>query len=899
MAASGAPTVTPAATATGYDEDTELLASTAGITEPNGIDNATLQWQWQAAAASDGDYAAIAGASAAAFTPLQAHVGQYIRVCAIFDDLHADADVAGAAGLCSAAAQVRNVNDAPQAMDGAVEVFTSADAATPFTFSSDDFGYSDEDGDELHSITLASVPDVGNFNVGGRTVVMGRPIMAAEIPTLSYYPLAGAAVQQDYASFTFTVSDGQASSDPANTLSIHLVPPGQLPATGAPTVAGTATQNEVLTAARGTVADPNGINEGSISWQWQQAASVGATFTDISGATEAAFTLTQAQVGQLVRVCIMFRDEHVDAATGTAMPGDETRCSAATAAIENVNDAPTAAPINYMATRAAGSDTVTIPASEFVAAFTDVDGAGDRLQSVTIVTVPDPAHGTLAFAGTAVTPGQMLAVTAAGAFDGGALTFAPVSGLQATGFTFRLSDGAAPSNTSAFNMTFGRDIEEKQVQQVSAILSVAAVANASNAIGGVLTGAVSSAAGGESQGPGFDVSLGGTSLTSLGRNMRRNVLASGRSAAAAAGDNSDLPAAMATADQRAWFLGTSDGWEYDAAYNAKDNSIESLRSRLQGMADGDLAMQYGAGGASDMRLWARYQRMQISGLQDSGNPLRYDGHSVGFYVGADMLVSETMRAGLALGYDYADLNVDADLDGRTDDVNREATSLYPYLRMDLGDGNEARVIAGFGSGDLEIESTANHDDAFSGISWQMLAGSLSHSRRVNDELDAKISGSLQYSTSDVDASRFARAGTSVAATSASSGELAVNGELSHDSSDMFKPFVSAAARKWFGDLSQSIAWDLGAGVDMHSGPVGLRLSGTRQLNTTDHIRHSLSLDLSLDPKVLGIGATFGNRWDSLRGRPEWTGALSWKRGATSLSLRASRSSWGLEGRLHW
>ena len=112
-AASGAPTVSPAAVNGQWDEDVQLTAATSGITEPNGIDTATLQWQWQGATGGspqDSDYGDITGADSASFAPLQMHVGMHIRACASFMDGHA---TPASAELCSAAAQVRNVNDLP------------------------------------------------------------------------------------------------------------------------------------------------------------------------------------------------------------------------------------------------------------------------------------------------------------------------------------------------------------------------------------------------------------------------------------------------------------------------------------------------------------------------------------------------------------------------------------------------------------------------------------------------------------------------------------------------------------------------------------------------------------------------------------------------------------------
>ncbi|MCH8240485.1 MAG: hypothetical protein IIB62_10640 [Proteobacteria bacterium] len=59
------------------------------------------------------------------------------------------------------------------------------------------------------------------------------------------------------------------------------------------------------------------------------------TFSDIAGATGANYTLADADVGQQVRVVASYTD-----GGGTA----ESVASAASAAVANVNDAPTGAP---------------------------------------------------------------------------------------------------------------------------------------------------------------------------------------------------------------------------------------------------------------------------------------------------------------------------------------------------------------------------------------------------------------------------------------------------------------------------------------------------------------------------------------------------------------------------
>ena len=121
-------------------------------------------------------------------------------------------------------------------------------------------------------------------------------------------------------------SDGQGtteavtSSETAAVTNVNDVP------TGAGTVSGIffgAWQGQALSAAN-NLADADGL--GSIAYQWQ------ANGVNIAGATTSTLTLAEAQVGKTITVVASYTDGH-----GTP----ESVSSVATAAVVNVNDAPT------------------------------------------------------------------------------------------------------------------------------------------------------------------------------------------------------------------------------------------------------------------------------------------------------------------------------------------------------------------------------------------------------------------------------------------------------------------------------------------------------------------------------------------------------------------------------
>ena len=546
-AATGAPTVAASdSTATAHNEDVELTASTAGINEPNGINTSTVMWIWQQAPApesgapADDAWATISGApvASATFTPTQANVGNWLRACVFFTDSYTGtegtADEGGtpeAPTLCSVGALVANVNDAPTSADNTITVFTNASQTEPHTFKAADFPFMDEDGDSLASISIAvaNLPTGATLtNDGTALTTDATTLSAASLGDLQFYPASGATATENYASLTFSVSDGTATSG-NHTLTLRLAAPGPVAPTGIPAITGTAEQKATLTAGTGTVADDNGINQATIAWQWQQAAAADSTaWAAIADAIAVTFAPTQAQVAQYVRVCMTFTDNH-------STPTNEgPLCSTATGPIANVNDAPEAKNTTYQAARDGNSSEVTIPASAFAAAYNDIDD-DDPLSAVTITRLPPEADGTLQFNGMALTvtaeSGHTIDIED-GEFMGGDLTFTiaeSAGNLQETSldFTLRDSEGADSAEDATLTITFGKDIEEEQVNQVSAILTATALTNANTAISGAIAATAT------------DLSLDGTSLAGITQTLGQGT--------------------TPTDDQTAWYHSTTAG----------------------------------------------------------------------------------------------------------------------------------------------------------------------------------------------------------------------------------------------------------------------------------------------------------------------------------------------------
>ena len=101
------------------------------------------------------------------------------------------------------------------------------------------------------------------------------------------------------------------------------------PATGAPSITGTAQVGETLTASTSGIADADGLSNAAFSYQW--VANDGTSDTDITGATGSTYALVAADESKAVKVRVSFTDD---------ADNDETLTSAATAIVDAAPNSP-------------------------------------------------------------------------------------------------------------------------------------------------------------------------------------------------------------------------------------------------------------------------------------------------------------------------------------------------------------------------------------------------------------------------------------------------------------------------------------------------------------------------------------------------------------------------------
>ena len=126
------------------------------------------------------------------------------------------------------------------------------------------------------------------------------------------------------------------------------------PATGAPTISGTARVGEVLEVDTSSIADTDGLSNVQYEYQWL------ADDSDISGATNATYTLVTEDEGKAIKVQVGFTDDEGN---------EETLTSAATAAVAAKPNSPATGAPTISGTTQVG-ETLTVETSGVI----DADG---------------------------------------------------------------------------------------------------------------------------------------------------------------------------------------------------------------------------------------------------------------------------------------------------------------------------------------------------------------------------------------------------------------------------------------------------------------------------------------------------------------------------------------------
>ena len=286
--ATGAPTISGAA-----QVGETLEADTSGIADVDGLGNVQYEYQWLA---DDSD---ISGATNATYTLAAADEGKSIKVQVTFtDDAGNDETLTSAATDAVAAAPTPNspATGAPT-ISGTAQVGEVLEADTS--------GIADADG--LSSVQYEYQWLADDTDIAGATNAT--------------YTLAGSEENKAITvqvSFTDDAGNEETLTSAA-TGAVAAEPQTNSPATGALTITGTVQVGETLTANTSGIADADGLSNVQYEYQWL------GDEADISGATNAAYTLADTDEGKAIKVQVSFTDD---------AGNEETLTSGATEAVE-------------------------------------------------------------------------------------------------------------------------------------------------------------------------------------------------------------------------------------------------------------------------------------------------------------------------------------------------------------------------------------------------------------------------------------------------------------------------------------------------------------------------------------------------------------------------------------
>ena len=303
--ATGAPTITGTA-----QVGQTLTAGTTAIVDADGLTSVSYTYQW-IRVATDNTETNISGATASTHTLVAADQGTTIKVTVSFTDDASNAETLTSAATAAVAAAANTPATGAPTITGTAQVGQTLTAGTTAIM--------DANGLTTPSYTyqwIRVATDNTETNISGATASTHTLVAADQGTTIKVT-----------VSFTDDASNAETLTSAATAA---VAAAANTPATGAPTITGTAQVGQTLTAVTTAIMDANGLTTPSYTYQWIRVATDN-TETNISGATASTYTLVAADQGTTIKVTVSFTDDASNA---------ETRTSAATAAVAAAANTP-------------------------------------------------------------------------------------------------------------------------------------------------------------------------------------------------------------------------------------------------------------------------------------------------------------------------------------------------------------------------------------------------------------------------------------------------------------------------------------------------------------------------------------------------------------------------------
>ena len=261
-----------------------LAANISGISDANGLNNVTFNYQWMVV--DGGIDTDIEGATRSRYTLASTGLGKTTKVRVSFlDNLGYSENLASTE--TSVVAEGSNIPAAGlPTIGGTVEVLQVLTADTS--------GIADEDGMDSVSFEYQWVAIEG----GAETDIPGATNATYTLAATDRYKTIKVRISFD--------DDRGYRETLTSAATKEVSPEPNTPVTGSPTISGTAAVLQVLTASSAGIADEDGVNSGSFTYQWRSVES--GVDTDIVGATSSTYSPVSADLGKVIKVRVSFKD---------------------------------------------------------------------------------------------------------------------------------------------------------------------------------------------------------------------------------------------------------------------------------------------------------------------------------------------------------------------------------------------------------------------------------------------------------------------------------------------------------------------------------------------------------------------------------------------------------------
>ena len=260
-------------------------------------------------------------------------------------------------------------------------------------------------------------------------------------------------------------------------------------------------------------------------------------------------------------------------------------------------------------------------------------------------------------------------------------------------------------------------------------------------------------------------------------------------------------------------------------------------------------------GLGQIAVWGRgdFQLFESGGGQNSS----YDGNLRAGYLGADVVMSEGLLAGIAVSKiaSKADYSL---IDSTTGGGKLEAklTNIHPYLRAAVSDRSEVWVILGFGEGQLTNISRATSLQSKSDLSMTMVSAGARH--RLETDMGIDWAVLVDGSSASVETDDGVQLIDGITA-DVWRGRLGVEASYTTVSDDgsSLTSFLEVAGRKDGGDSVRGTGLEISPGLVFNNPENRLSVEARGRVlvlhSADNHREYGASITARLTPRANGLG----------------------------------------------